>query len=351
VIVVAGEALVDLTPRDLGGVTGYVPHAGGSPYNVAVGLGRLRVPVTFLGRISCDRFGRLLRSHLAGSGVSLEYVAPAEEPTTLAFVHVGAGEPEYSFYAERTADRMLLPEHLGALPDSAALHLGSISLVLEPCASTLEGLMRRESRRRLVTLDPNVRPGLIDDPAAYRRRVRRWTELVDVVKVSEADLAWLHPGTPPSDVAAAWIEAGVALVLVTSGTRGARAMTAGADVFEPSPRVAVADTVGAGDGFTAGALAHLHDHGRLSRDGVAALSEEKLRTLLTVGNQIASDTCTRPGADPPWRGARSGVAGRAPEVDRRHVDRMAEVCADRGLTDDRGRVTDRPQPSDRRGLL
>lgn len=300
-IIVAGEALVDLTPHDIDGVTGYMPHPGGSPYNVAVGLGRLGVPVAFLGRISSDGFGRLLRSHLSDSGVSLEYVAPADEPTTLAFVHVGDAEPEYSFSAERTAARLLLPEHVGDLPDSAALHLGSISLLLEPSASTLEGLMRRESRRRLITLDPNVRPGLVDDPAAYRRRVREWIELVDVVKVSVADLAWLHPGTPPFEVAAEWLEAGVSLVLVTTGTSGAQAMTAAAAVSAPSPRVDVADTVGAGDAFTAGVLADLHDNGRLSCDAVASLSEEELRALLTVGNEIAADTCTRRGADPPWR--------------------------------------------------
>lgn len=300
-IVVAGEALVDLTPHDLDGQTCYVPHPGGSPYNVAVGLGRLGVPVAFLGRVSSDRFGRLLRSHLADSRVSLEHVATAEEPTTLAFVHVGAGEPEYSFYAERTADRMLQPESLPALHASAALHLGSISLVLEPAASTLQGLLRRESRRRLLSFDPNVRPGLIDDPAAYRRSVAEWVTLVDIVKVSEADLAWLSPGADPSDAAAAWVESGAAMVVVTSGAEGALAVTAGASAFAPCPRVAVADTVGAGDAFTAGMLAHLHGEGWMSRRRISSLSASELRGLLTAANEVAADTCTRPGADPPWR--------------------------------------------------
>lgn len=300
-IVVAGEALVDLTPCDLGGQTGYVPHPGGSPYNVAVGLGRLGVPVAFLGRISSDRFGRLLRSHLAGSGVSLELVVGADEPTTLAFVHVGEGEPDYSFYAERTADRMLLPAHLPALPASAVLHLGSISLVLEPAASTLEGLLVQESRRRLISLDPNVRPGLIDDPDAYRRSLGRWVRHVDVVKVSEADLAWLYPGMAAADAAAAWLDAGAVLVLVTAGTRGALALTAGASASASSPHVPVVDTVGAGDAFTAGALGHLHDEGWLTREAIASLSETQLHGLLAVANGVAADTCTRPGADPPWR--------------------------------------------------
>lgn len=301
-IVVAGEALVDFTPHEVAGVTGYVAHPGGSPYNVAVGLGRLRVPTAFLGRVSSDHFGRLLRSHLANSGVSLELVSTAEEPTTLAFVHVGADEPNYSFYAEGTADRMLRPEHVPGLPASTALlHLGSISLVLEPTASTLEDLLRREARRRVLSLDPNVRPGLIDDPERYRSRFRDWIDLVDIVKVSAADLAWLLPDTTASQAAAVWLEAGVVLVLVTSGADGSLAFTATASASAACPQVDVVDTVGAGDAFTAGALAHLHDNGWLSRERLATLSEAELEGVLAVSNEVAAATCTRAGADPPRR--------------------------------------------------
>lgn len=301
-IVVAGEALMDLTPHEVDGVSGYVPHPGGSPYNVAVGLGRLGVPVAFLGRISTDRFGRLLREHLADSGVSLDLVVAAPELTTLAFVHVGPGEPEYSFYAERTADRLLSPDDIRELPADASLHVGSISLVLEPGATTLEQLLQRESGRRLISLDPNVRPGLIDDPEAYRRRLEGWIELVDVVKISQADLAWLHPGIDPAEAADRWLDAGAALVLVTGGEAWSRAFTAGASATAVPPQVSVVDTVGAGDAFTSGALTHLHDHGWLTPDAVAGLTADELDALLADANDIAADTCTRPGADPPQRG-------------------------------------------------
>ena len=300
-IIVAGEALMDLTPAQIGEVAGYVPHPGGSPYNVAVGLGRLGVQVAFAGRISTDHFGRTLRDHLAESRVVLDHVAKADDPSTVAFVHLGDGEPEYSFYAEGTADRMLTPAHLGHLPTGAGLHVGSISLVLEPSASTLEGLLRQESRRRLISLDPNVRAGLIDDPPAYRARFSDWVELVDVLKLSAADLAWLVPGRAVDEAIAAWLAAGVVLVLLTDGANGASAHTAGASAQVPSPQVAVTDTVGAGDAFTAGALAHLHDQGWHTRDHVTERSPHDLRALLTNANAVAADTCTRSGAEPPWR--------------------------------------------------
>jgi len=300
VILVAGEALVDLTPARCGDGTGYLPRPGGSPYNVAIGLGRLDVPVGFLGRLSTDTFGRLLRERLQASQVSLTYVLDAEEPTTLAFVHLSDDEePEYAFYTEGTAGRVLLPEHLPVVPEGAAMHFGSFSLALEPGASTLEGLMRRESRRRLLSLDPNVRPGLVADRDAYLRRLEGLVRLADLVKVSRADLAWLHPGQAPEAVASRWLGFGPALVLVTLGGDGAAALGVAARANAATPPVTVVDTVGAGDAFTSAALAWVHRHDALDRRGLETLGAAELEALLVYANGIAADTCTRPGADPP----------------------------------------------------
>jgi len=308
-IVAAGEALVDLTPTNFGSEQGYVPHPGGSPYNVAVGLGRLGVPTSFLGRISDDPFGRLLRQHLLNSGVDLGLVINATEQTAVAIVHIGDGEPEYSFYSEGTADRLLYPHHLPHLPDGAGLHVGSISLVLEPAATTLEGLIRRESHNRFISLDPNVRTGLIGDLDAYRERLASWVTLVDLVKVSAADLISLYPNERPEDVADRWLSAGPALVVVTFGGKGAYARNRNGAVHAPSPKVVVADTVGAGDAFTAGALAHLHDRKWLTHEELDGLRVEDMERLLLDANAVAADTCTRKGAEPPRRRSPPGLPG------------------------------------------
>ncbi len=304
-IVVCGEALVDFTPARCAGGPGYVPRAGGSPCNVAVALGRLEVPAAFLGRLSTDAFGRLLRGHLAASGVDLRYVREGPEPTALAFVHAtGAGEPEFAFYGTGSADRMLRPEDLpAAFPSEvSALHFGSLSLVLEPAASTLGGLLRREHGERVICLDPNVRPSLIDDRDAYRRELEDWIRHADVVKVSRADLSWLYPGDPIDVVAARWQERGPAIVAVTLGARGARARGLGGWVDAPSVSVRVRDTVGAGYAFTAGLLAHLYRTGRLARDALRRLPADDLARALGYANRVAAFTCARAGADPPRRG-------------------------------------------------
>lgn len=298
-ILVAGEALVDMTPVRCGEGMGYLPRPGGSPYNVAIGLGRLDVPAAFLGRLSTDAFGRLLRRHLEASRVSLASIVDAAEATTLAFVHLAGEEPEYSFYTEGTADRMLLPEHLPVIPDGAGLHFGSLSLVLEPAASTLEGLMRRESRRRVLSLDPNVRPGLIADRDAYLRRLEGWVRLVDLVKVSEADLAWLYPNQAAEAIASQWLGLGPALIMVTLGRDGSLAVGTAGRATAVAPEVTVVDTVGAGDAFTSAALAYLHCHDALDRSALEAMDAAQLEVLLAYANGIAAQTCTRPGADPP----------------------------------------------------
>jgi fructokinase len=301
-VVVAGDALIDLTPTTtVRGNLAYEPHSGGSCLNVAVGLGRLGVPTAFLARLSTDAFGQMLRAQLADSGVQQSHFVDTDDLTTLAAVHLRGGQATYSFHAQRAADRGLLPEHLTPLPDESALHTGSIALMLEPVASTLEWLLQREAGRRVISLDPNVRPGLIADRVAYLDRFEGWIRLVDILKVSDEDLAWLYPRRSQKDVLAGWHAAGIPLILVTHGEHGAVASTPRGSVGVEAPQVAVVDTVGAGDAFMSGALAHLHERHLLSRDSLRSLDLSGLTELLDAACLVAADTCTRAGAEPPRR--------------------------------------------------
>jgi len=301
-VVVCGEGLVDMVPTPCSGGQGYVPRPGGSPFNVAIGLARLGVPAAFLGRLSGDRFGRSLVQHLRDNAVHLRYLRDGPEVSRLAFVLNEPGqEAQYVFYSDNSADRNLLPADL---PDSfaddvTAIHFGSISLMVEPSASTLEQCMRREQGVRLVTLDPNVRPQLIADADRYRHRLEGWVQLVDLVKVSRADLDWLYPEVSVSDVAQRWRGLGAGVVLVTLGADGAIAFGAAGMATRPAISVQVVDTVGAGDAFTAGALAWLHQSSLLDRSAFDAITTSELSTLLSYANLVSAVTCTRAGADPP----------------------------------------------------
>jgi fructokinase len=298
-IVVAGEALIDLAPTRDG--EAFVAHAGGGPFNSAIALGRLETPIAYLGRLSTDGFGRMLRQRLVDNGVDLRFVVDTAEPTTLALVTLsGSGEASYSFYTDGTSGTGLradqLPERLPE--DVEALHLGSLGIVLEPGATGLEALVERERGRRLVSLDPNVRPAIIPDLDGYRRRLDRLVARVDLVRLSTDDVALLGDLTPAA-LAERWLASGAALVVVTGGQEGATGYRAAGEVAVPAEAVNVVDTIGAGDSFNAGLLAWLRRHEALDRASVEAMGDGEVADALRFAGRVAAVTCTRPGADPP----------------------------------------------------
>src|SRR3954451_3118672 len=87
--VVIGEALVDLVGQR--GSRMLVAHPGGSPANVALGLGRLGNPVTLMTHLGRDAFGEMISAHLQASGVRVEGGAAAGGPTSLAVSTLAAG--------------------------------------------------------------------------------------------------------------------------------------------------------------------------------------------------------------------------------------------------------------------
>jgi fructokinase len=300
VIVVCGEILIDLVPDATGG---YRARPGGGPANVAVGLGRLGVDVALLGRLAGDRFGALLREHVHSSRVRLDLMARSTAPTTLAVVHLDpAGVPAFDFYIDGCADGGWRAEELpGSLPPGGALHVsGSLALPVPTMGEVLDQLLSREQPYRLVSFDPNIRPSLIRDETAVRARLRRWLGFSDVVKASEADLAWIAPGQPVETVARGWRELGPTLVVVTRGEKGVHAVGPAGAVELAGEPVEVVDTVGAGDAFMSGLLAALERAGRLDRPALAGLTAAELTDALSFAQRVAAFTCGRVGADPPW---------------------------------------------------
>jgi fructokinase len=262
VIVVAGESLIDRAVRRDGSVR---ETPGGGPYNLARALGRLGAPVAFLGRLSSDAFGEILQAGLVADRVDLGLTTVTDDPTLLAFVELAAdGSATYRFEAAGSAAVGLVPGDLPAdlPPGTTALHVGTLGLVFEPMASTIEGLVSRVASDVLVVADPNCRPAAITDPAAYRARLERILRRVDLVKVSADDLAWLEPDRAPEEAARRLLEHGPAVVLVTDGPRPVRIVTVRETVAVEVPAVAVVDTIGAGDAFGAGFLAAWTNAGR-----------------------------------------------------------------------------------------
>ncbi len=309
-ILSCGEALIDMLPRTTpAGEAAFAPYAGGAVMNTAIALGRLGIPSGFFSGLSTDLMGEVLVETLAASHVDTSLAARSGRPTTLAFVKLVNGNATYAFYDENTAGRMISTADLPALPDHVqALFFGGISLVNDPAASTYEALQAQAAGTRVTMIDPNIRVKYLDlmeslipgTQDAYRARIGRMVAMADMVKVSDEDLHWLMGDGDLEAVARRMIATGPKVIFITEGASGARAITATQNRFVAATKVTVADTVGAGDTFNAGALAALHQAGALTKAGVGALSDAQLDAALSLGTRTAAITVSRPGANPPW---------------------------------------------------
>jgi fructokinase len=305
---VCGEALFDFFSEDdasgLASKVNFKAIAGGSPFNVAVGLRRLGVDAALLAGLSTDYLGRRLQQVLQDEGVRPDYLVDFAAPTTLAMVAVSAnGSPHYSFRGEGCADRQLRLEHLPELgPEVRGLHIGSYSLVVQPIAETLLTLVQRESGKRLISLDPNVRLNPEPNILLWRERIAELVELVDLIKVSDEDLSLLYPEQDPQRVIEGWLQHRCQLVFLTRGGEGATVFSRAHGSWSvPACSVKIADTVGAGDTFQAALITWLTEHQLDSVDGVRRLSREQIDGMLKFAVQAAALTCSKTGPDLPYR--------------------------------------------------
>jgi fructokinase len=305
---VCGEALFDFFSQpDVDAKSnriGYQAVAGGSPFNVAVGLRRLGVEAGFFAGLSTDYLGKRLATVLEEEGVRGDFLIHFDAPTTLSMVAVGAdGSPQYSFRGDSCADRLLTVEHLPVLDASVrGLHVGSFSLVVQPVADALLTLVRRESGKRLITFDPNVRLNPAPSIELWRSQVAKFAEHAHLIKVSDEDLHLLYPDIDAETVAKGWLTHNCQLVIMTRGRQGATVFTRELGTWSvPAREVKTADTVGAGDTFQAALITFLTERGLDTPASLPSLDRETLTQMLDFAVAAAAVTCTRVGPDLPYR--------------------------------------------------
>ena len=287
---VCGEVLIDILP------TG--PVVGGGPANTAKALARLGHDVHFIDGISSDAYGQSARAELLRDGVNLDLALASDKPTCTATVTLdAAGGASYEFLIDGTATfdfaASWLPDPYRYQPQ--ALHIGTLVTMIEPGASALYDWAMQVAELAPIVFDPNIRPSVQPDRDLYEAAVEKWAALSAVIKVSDDDLAWLFPGQPIDDVANRWINDGAFLVVVTQGANGLMGYTAEGRVEVPGVKVDVVDTVGAGDTVGAIVVEAMLVH------GLIALHGDLLRSVLTRAAAAAAITCSRKGAQPPFK--------------------------------------------------
>ena len=303
-ILCCGDALIDFVPvRAADGREAVRPAVGGSCLNIAVGLARLGAAAGFVGGISTDLFGNLIAGHATESAVDLRYATRSGDQTTLAFVRIVAGESQYAFYDVETASANWTYQR-GSIPFDAieAVHIGSTTLVHDRGAFEASTLTKDARPTATISFDPNCRPNLVKDVRSYQSRMNAFAESADIVRMSDVDFDYLHGDEAYPARAAALIERGASLIVITRGMKGALAWHRRAGAMEVgAPAVDVVDTIGAGDSFHAALLFALREQGCIERAGLQAAGAAELRRALSFACQCAALTCTRAGADPPRR--------------------------------------------------
>jgi fructokinase len=325
VILVCGEALIDLFVAPPAGTEMAARAvAGGSPFNVAIGLARQGVPAAFLGGVSRDRFGEVLAEILVREGVDTRHLVRTDRLSTLSAIATGPdGQPSYSFHGEGAADRSLVPSDLPheLLDEVRALTFGSYTMVVEPVGSSFAVLAEREHGRRVISIDPNLRPTVVGDMSVWARAAERFYRTATIVKASDEDIRIAWGGRfSVADAAAWWRDRGAALVVVTTGVEGAVAFSAAGHIAVPGRNVAVQDTVGAGDTFHAALLAQLFRTDRLTLPAIAALDLAAIGELIAYATAAAAITVGRRGADLPTAAEVAANIGRGkPRHDGHHA--------------------------------
>ena len=300
---VGGENLIDLVQLDQqDGLPLYQAIPGGSPFNLAIAAGRQGLQTGYLTPISTDKSGDLLAARLDEAGVILvggRYPAPS----SLAMVTLTNGVPSYSFYRDGTAERQISEDRLTAAltTDARLFHIGSLALAGGADADVWEALSARCKQAGIaVSLDPNVRAGLIADPDSYRARLARMMQLADIIKLSDEDLTWIYPDQSEQDALAQLVkDSGASVLVLTRGENGASLFHDGQWHDEPvAPMDELKDTVGAGDTFMATMLVWLVQNGAIGQ--LAGLSLGDKLAMVRRAAQAAAINCSRQGCNPPF---------------------------------------------------
>lgn len=301
VIGIIGEALMDMMLETNGTL---YPMVGGSPFNVARALGRLRAPSCYLSPLSRDAFGDQLTAALLLEGVLLNDDFRSDKPTSLAVVSKNdQGQPSYSLYRDGVADRDFTAQALLAnLPQGVqVIHTGSLAIVPEEVEKIRDILTVARGRGILISIDINMRPGVVADTAGYVAAVKSLLPLSDLVKASDEDLMLLGlDGCPEQQCEQLLSHMNGGLAIITLGSEGAIALSSTGLVRCAGLNVSnVVDTVGAGDCFQAGLLASLFASGYLTSELLPKTSLDVLAKALRQGCAAAAINITRKGCQPP----------------------------------------------------
>jgi len=255
-VVLTGEILIELVGRNAHAqsVLSYSGILGGSALNIASILARLGVPTRLVGEVGQDFLGDWALARIAEQKIETRFIQ--QLPDTATPLSLAELEPEgdarLSLYRAFGHNRFS--------PDSAAMarakwfHFGSLSAFDPRNIPGIESLLEIALEFDvLVSFDPKLHA---DPNDAYWAQLQRYMPYVSVLKASLGDARRMFPKAlhEPQSLLERLVELGAPITVLTLGANGAMAAFRTRMTRVPAIRVAVADTVGAGDAFMAGLI-------------------------------------------------------------------------------------------------
>ncbi len=264
-VVCAGEALIDLVSANyaatLGDASGFVPHVGGSPANLASNLRCLGLEVGLICAVGQDAFGQKIIDDFSTRRLPIDLVHRTPHyPTSLVAVTKSKGSPDFEVY--RGADPQLQWSTFAACLDHGTDHFHTTCFALSalPARShLLRAAAAFAKTGSTISLDANYAQKVWPDRKRAQLVVEQYLRLGAIVKMSEVDFERLYEKPLPIDdaeiAARPFLAMGAQAICFTFGGEGAVLIQEGqVDRYVPPP-VTIVDATGAGDSFWAGFLA------------------------------------------------------------------------------------------------
>ena len=263
-VVTLGETMALVRTTEIGSLRhahGLALGVGGAETNVAIGLARLGVAVSWLGRVGDDSLGERVAREIRAEGVEVRAVVDADAPTGLMVKErPSASSTAVHYYRTGSAGSRVSASDLpdGWIEEASLLHVTGITPLLSASAhdTVLAAVDRAVAAGVTVSFDINYRSALA--PAAVAGpMLREIAERADIVFGGEDEFAILYPDAAPLEAAALLRAAGCSTVVLKRGPAGATVFVRDAVLEAPGFTIDAVDTVGAGDAFVSGYLSAL----------------------------------------------------------------------------------------------
>ena len=281
IVVGMGEALWDILPEG--------KKIGGAPANFAYHVSQFGFPSCVVSAIGDDALGKEIIENFTSKGLD-QLIAEVPYPTGTVQVEIDqTGIPLYDIKENVAWDNIPYTEHLDALAKrTKAVCFGSLAQRNVVSRETINHFLDTMPKDddSLVVFDVNLRQGF------YNKEILcKSMQNCNILKINEEELITVsrmfgYPGIDLQDKC--WILLGkynLKMLILTCGINGSYVFTPGNVSFQPTPKVEVADTVGAGDSFTAAFIASI-------------LKGKSVTEAHTIAVKTSAYVCTQKGAMP-----------------------------------------------------